>query len=37
MREYDSPAPRRRGRGKSRFDDDEPQFLKRGRAERPAL
>ncbi|TDB74306.1 RIO1 family regulatory kinase/ATPase [Micromonospora sp. KC721] len=37
MREHDLPAPRRRGRGKSRFDDDEPQFLKRGRAERPVL
>ncbi|MDG4799795.1 RIO1 family regulatory kinase/ATPase [Micromonospora sp. WMMD980] len=31
MRDYDFPAPQRRGRGKSRFDDDEPQFLKRGR------
>ena len=31
MRDNDFPAPQRRGRGKSRFDDDEPDFLKRGR------
>ncbi|MGC4901306.1 serine protein kinase RIO [Micromonospora echinospora] len=31
MRDHDFPAPQRRGRGKSRFDDDEPDFLKRGR------
>jgi RIO kinase 1 len=37
VREHDLPAPQRRGRGKGRFDDDEPQFLKRGRAAEPAL
>ncbi|MGC4892022.1 serine protein kinase RIO [Micromonospora sp. NBC_01392] len=31
MRDHDFPAQPRRGRGKSRFDDDEPDFLKRGR------
>ncbi|EWM68711.1 MULTISPECIES: serine protein kinase RIO [Micromonospora] len=31
MRDHDFPAPQRRGRGKSRFDDDETDFLKRGR------
>ncbi|RKN50629.1 RIO1 family regulatory kinase/ATPase [Micromonospora endolithica] len=36
MRDHDLPAPERRTRGKRRFDDDEPQFLKRGPA-RPAL
>ncbi|MFF5172269.1 serine protein kinase RIO [Micromonospora sp. NPDC000089] len=35
MREHDLPAPRRRG--KNRFDDDEPHFLRRGRAAEPAL
>ncbi|NYF60208.1 serine protein kinase RIO [Micromonospora purpureochromogenes] len=37
MREHDLPAPQRRGRGKSRFDDDEPHFLKQGRHVEPAL
>ncbi|MGC5017927.1 serine protein kinase RIO [Micromonospora sp. DT47] len=37
MREHDLPAPQRRGRGKGRFDDDEPQFLRRGRVTEPAL
>ncbi len=37
MREHDLPAPQRRGRGKSRFDDDEPYFLKRGRHAEPVL
>ncbi|MFR9779461.1 RIO1 family regulatory kinase/ATPase [Micromonospora sp. MS34] len=37
MREHDLPAPQRRGRGKSRFDDDEPHFLKRGRHAEPVL
>ncbi|MCZ7436537.1 RIO-like kinase [Micromonospora sp. WMMC241] len=36
MRDHDLPAPQRRGRGKSRFDDDQPHFLKRGRP-RPTL
>ncbi|MFI7157083.1 serine protein kinase RIO [Micromonospora chalcea] len=36
MRDHDFPAPQRRGRGKSRFDDDETDFLKRGRPT-PAL
>ncbi|SCL19285.1 RIO kinase 1 [Micromonospora pallida] len=38
MREHDfTPSAReRRPRGKGRFDDDEPQFLKRGRQPRPA-
>ncbi|MBQ1063627.1 serine protein kinase RIO [Micromonospora sp. C41] len=36
MRDHDFPAPQRRGRGKSRFDDDETDFLKRGRPA-PAL
>ncbi|SCL15474.1 RIO kinase 1 [Micromonospora nigra] len=36
MRDHDLPAPERRTRGKRRFDDDEPQFLKRGRAAEPA-
>ncbi|MEV4691708.1 serine protein kinase RIO [Micromonospora chalcea] len=31
MRDNEFPAPQRRGRGKSRFDDDESDFLKRGR------
>ncbi|SCG64498.1 serine protein kinase RIO [Micromonospora inositola] len=37
MREHDLPARERRGRGKSRFDDDEPHFLKHGRPAEPAL
>ncbi|WP_431880008.1 serine protein kinase RIO [Micromonospora marina] len=37
MRDHDLPAPQRRGRGKSRFDDDEPDFLKRGRRTPPTL
>ncbi|MFC4150360.1 serine protein kinase RIO [Micromonospora mangrovi] len=37
MREHDTPAPERRGRGRRRFDDDEPTFLKRGRPAEPAL
>ncbi|MEU1809876.1 serine protein kinase RIO [Micromonospora aurantiaca (nom. illeg.)] len=37
MRDHDFPAPQRRGRGKSRFDDDEPDFLKRGRRTPPTL
>ncbi|ADL47806.1 MULTISPECIES: serine protein kinase RIO [Micromonospora] len=37
MRDHDIPAPQRRGRGKSRFDDDEPDFLKRGRHTPPTL
>ncbi len=37
MRAHDFPAPQRRGRGKNRFDDDEPHFLKRGRPAEPAL
>ncbi|MET7470408.1 RIO1 family regulatory kinase/ATPase [Micromonospora sp. NPDC005222] len=36
MRDHDFPAPQRRGRGKNRFDDDETDFLKRGRRT-PAL
>ncbi|MFI7576451.1 RIO1 family regulatory kinase/ATPase [Micromonospora sp. NPDC049497] len=36
MRDHDLPAPERRTRGKRRFDDDEPQFLKRGPAQ-PSL
>jgi len=36
VRDHDFPAPQRRGRGKSRFDDDETDFLKRGRPT-PAL
>ncbi|MEV4813613.1 RIO1 family regulatory kinase/ATPase domain-containing protein [Micromonospora avicenniae] len=36
MREYDFPAPERRARGRRRFDDDEPQFLKHGRRTEPA-
>ncbi|GLY20410.1 RIO1 family regulatory kinase/ATPase [Micromonospora sp. NBRC 101691] len=36
MRENDFPSAReRRPRGKRRFDDDEPQFLKHGRQPRP--
>ncbi|MEU4678247.1 RIO1 family regulatory kinase/ATPase [Micromonospora sp. NPDC023737] len=35
MREYDFPAPERRARGRRRFDDDEPQFLKHGRRTEP--
>ncbi|WBB67436.1 RIO1 family regulatory kinase/ATPase [Micromonospora sp. WMMD812] len=35
MREHDFPAPGRRTRGKGRFDDDEPQFLRRGRHSEP--
>ncbi|MEU1607323.1 serine protein kinase RIO [Micromonospora matsumotoense] len=31
MRDHDLPAPQRRGRGKSRFDDDETPFLTYGR------
>ncbi|MFJ8686854.1 serine protein kinase RIO [Micromonospora wenchangensis] len=31
MREHDLPAPQRRGRGRSRFDDDETPFLTYGR------
>lgn len=37
MRDHDFPAPQRRGRGKSRFDDDVPDFLKRGRHTPPTL
>ncbi|GAA4577652.1 RIO kinase 1 [Micromonospora coerulea] len=37
MREHDLPARERRGRGKSRFDDDEPYYLKHGRPTEPAL
>ncbi|MEV1329935.1 RIO1 family regulatory kinase/ATPase [Micromonospora costi] len=37
MRENDFPAQGRRARGKRRFDDDEPHFLKRGRHPEPAL
>ncbi|MFI7608999.1 serine protein kinase RIO [Micromonospora sp. NPDC049366] len=37
MREYDFPARGRRTRGKGRFDDDEPQFLKRGRPSEPVV
>ncbi|MFG1800737.1 serine protein kinase RIO [Micromonospora carbonacea] len=37
MRDDDFPARGRRGRGKSRFDDDEPHFLKRGRPAEPVL
>jgi len=37
VRDHDFPAPQRRGRGKSRFDDDEPDFLKRGRHPPPTL
>jgi RIO kinase 1 len=37
VREHDFPAPQRRGRGKSRFDDDEPYFLKQGRHAESAL
>jgi RIO kinase 1 len=37
VRDHDFPAPQRRGRGKSRFDDDEPHFLKRGRPSEPVL
>ncbi|MEU0552267.1 RIO1 family regulatory kinase/ATPase [Micromonospora sp. NPDC005979] len=37
MRDHDLPALERRTRGKRRFDDDEPQFLKRARpTESPA-
>ncbi len=35
MRDHDLPALERRSRGKSRFDDDESQFLKRGRPTEP--
>ncbi|WUI08260.1 RIO-like kinase [Micromonospora sp. NBC_00421] len=35
MREHDLPAPQRRGRGKSRFDDDETPFLTYGRQPAP--
>ncbi|MFC3500261.1 serine protein kinase RIO [Micromonospora krabiensis] len=37
MREHDFPARGRRTRGKGRFDDDEPQFLKRGRPSEPVV
>ncbi|TDC63945.1 RIO-like kinase [Micromonospora sp. KC207] len=37
MRDDDFPARGRRSRGKSRFDDDEPNFLKRGRPAEPVL
>ncbi|PZF93179.1 serine protein kinase RIO [Micromonospora deserti] len=37
MRDHDFPARERRTRGKRRFDDDEPQFLKRGRPAEPVL
>ncbi|WP_319462191.1 serine protein kinase RIO [Micromonospora sp. RTP1Z1] len=37
MREHDLPARQRHGRGKSRFDDDEPYYLKQGRHAEPAL
>ncbi|MFI7077438.1 RIO1 family regulatory kinase/ATPase [Micromonospora sp. NPDC049903] len=36
MRDHDSSVPERRARGKRRFDDDEPHFLKRGRPSGPA-
>ncbi|MBY8872586.1 phosphotransferase [Micromonospora sp. PLK6-60] len=36
MRDHDFAARERRNRGKGRFDDDEPHFLKRGRATAPA-
>ncbi|MEV6811077.1 RIO1 family regulatory kinase/ATPase [Micromonospora sp. NPDC051296] len=36
MRDHDFPAPERRARGRRRFDDDEPHFLKHGRASGPA-
>ncbi|MEU8297455.1 RIO1 family regulatory kinase/ATPase [Micromonospora sp. NPDC048909] len=35
MREHDFPARERRTRGKGRFDDDEPQFLRHGRQPEP--
>ncbi|GGL95104.1 serine protein kinase RIO [Micromonospora yangpuensis] len=35
MREHDLPAQPRRARGRSRFDDDEPYLLKRGRPAPP--
>jgi RIO kinase 1 len=37
VREHDFAAPERRTRGKSRFDDDEPDFLKHGRSVAPAF
>ncbi|GAA2716857.1 serine protein kinase RIO [Micromonospora olivasterospora] len=37
MRDDDFPVRQRRTRGKSRFDDDDPQFLRRGRPGAPAL
>ncbi|MFI5484334.1 serine protein kinase RIO [Micromonospora echinaurantiaca] len=37
MRDHDLPARERRTRGKRRFDDDDPTFLKRGRAPEPVL
>lgn len=37
MRDHDLPARERRSRGKRRFDDDEPTYLKRGRAPEPVL
>ncbi|MBX7266089.1 RIO-like kinase [Micromonospora sp. Llam7] len=36
MRDHDFSAPERRSRGRRRFDDDEPHFLKRGRPADPA-
>ncbi|WP_433386479.1 serine protein kinase RIO [Micromonospora sp. KLBMP9576] len=36
MRDHDLPARERRSSGRRRFDDDEPLFLKRGRAAAPA-
>ncbi|MFV2101227.1 serine protein kinase RIO [Micromonospora sp. LOL_024] len=36
MRDDDFPAPERRTRGRRRFDDDEQDFLKRGRPASPA-
>ncbi|RKN14285.1 RIO-like kinase [Micromonospora musae] len=36
MRDHDFPAQERRAGGRRRFDDDEPQFLKRGRHAEPA-
>ncbi|MEU5553355.1 MULTISPECIES: serine protein kinase RIO [unclassified Micromonospora] len=36
MRDHDFSVPEHRARGKRRFDDDEPHFLKRGRPSGPA-
>ncbi|MFI7522072.1 serine protein kinase RIO [Micromonospora globbae] len=37
MREHDFPAQGRRTRGRRRFDDDEPQFLRHGRRPEPVV